>query len=505
MPFFNSLLSWIIKKRIHQIELFIKHPHDVQYELFRNLIHAAQSTEFGKKYDFKSIINIDQFRERVPIQSYEQFKPYVDRLMKGEQNLLWPGDVKWFAKSSGTTSAKSKFIPVSQETLEACHYKGGKDLLSIYVNNRPESMLFDGRLLSLGGSQAVNSINNSSYYGDLSAILTSNLPFWIQILRTPQLSIALMDEWEEKIEKMATATMKKDVACLAGVPSWMLVFIDKVLELSGKDYLKEVWPKLELIVHGGVNFTPYRERFSKLIPQPEVYYMETYNASEGFFGIQDSFDRDDMLLMLDYGIYYEFLPINPDGTPAKNSVLLDEVETGKRYALVITTNSGLWRYMIGDTIVFTSTSPYRIKVVGRTTLFMNAFGEEVIIDNTDKAIAHACKESNCEVSEYTAAPVYFSNDSNGAHEWLIEFEKKPKNITEFAGALDKELKKLNSDYEAKRYKDMTLGPPIIKILPDKTFYKWLKSKDKLGGQHKIPRLSNDRKILEDILRFKDTV
>lgn len=505
MPLINSILSWVIKKRIHQIELFIKHPYEVQYEIFRNLINAANATEWGKKYDYRSIVNIDQYRERVPIQPYENFKPYIDRLMAGEQNILWPGEVKWFAKSSGTTSSKSKFIPVSQETLDDCHYKGGKDLLSIYYNNRPNSLLFDGKILSLGGSQSVNNMTGSAFHGDLSAILTSNLPLWIQIFRTPQLKIALMEEWEEKIEKMALATIKKDVASLAGVPSWMLVFMYKVLELAEKDTLLEVWPKLELIVHGGVNFAPYNERFKNLLPHPDVYYMETYNASEGFFGIQDSFQRDDMLLMLDYGIYYEFLPINDEGSMEKNTVLLHEVECDKKYALVISTNSGLWRYLIGDTVIFTSKDPYRIKIVGRTSLFINAFGEELIIDNTDKAVAHASKHCSASVSEYTAAPVYFSDKSNGAHEWLIEFEKEPDDMDLFIEELDQELKRLNSDYEAKRHKNMTLGPPQVTVLPSGTFYKWLKSNNKLGGQHKIPRLSNDRKILEEIQQFKKTV
>lgn len=489
-----------MKKRIHQVELFIKYPHEVQHEWFRRLILSAMSTEWGRTFDYSSIRSYDQFRERVPVQDYENMKPYIFRLKQGEQNILWPSEVKWFAKSSGTTSAKSKFIPVTQEALEECHFKGGKDLLTFYCNNNPETKLFNGKLLSLGGSHKINSFNNDSFYGDLSAIIIQNLPFWIELFRTPELSVALMDEWESKIDKIAQQTIKEDVTNISGVPSWTLVLLKKILQLSGKKNILEVWPNLELFVHGAVNFTPYRDQFRKLIPKADMQYYETYNASEGFFGIQDQQNSDEMLLMLDYGIFYEFIPGKEIGKEFPKAISLDEVSLNENYALVISTNAGLWRYMVGDTISFTSLSPYRIKITGRTANYINAFGEELMVDNAEKAITEACRATEALVKDFTASPVYFSENSNGAHEWLIEFEKPPTDISRFTIALDDALKNLNSDYEAKRYKDMALQMPVVHIMEPDTFYNWLKSKNKLGGQHKVPRLSNHRKIVEEILK-----
>lgn len=502
MPIFNSLLSWLMKKRIHQIELFIKYPHDVQLELFKKLIAAAADTEWGRAYDYASISSPEQFQSRVPVTDYNKLKPYIERLRNGEQNLLWNTDVKWFAKSSGTTSDKSKFIPVSNEALEECHFKGGKDMLSIYFHNHPESTIFDGRGLAMGGSSSITEVNNESYYtGDLSAILMHNLPLWVQLKKTPSRSIALMDEWESKIEKMAHVTMEHDVTSISGVPSWTLVLIRRILELSGKDNLAEVWPNLEVFFHGGVNFDPYRKQFNELIRSDLMTYMETYNASEGFFGIQDRTGYKDMLLMLDYGIYYEFIPFDQVEEENPKTLLLDQVETGKNYAMVISTNGGLWRYMIGDTIKFTSTDPYRIVITGRTRNFINAFGEEVIIENAEKALTIACEKCNAIVMDYTAAPIYFNDDKNAAHEWLIEFKRAPENLDIFTDTFDNALKSLNSDYEAKRYKNMVLGQPVIRSLPQNTFYNWLKKKDKLGGQNKVPRLSNDRKYVDTILNL----
>lgn len=501
MPIINSFFSWIMKKRIHQIELFIKYPHDVQEELLRKLLLTAKNTEIGKFFDFASIKNTEEFRNRIPVQNYETHKPYIKRLMLGEQNLLWPSDAKWFAKSSGTTSDKSKFIPVTPESMEECHFKGGKDLLSIYFHNNPESNLFSGRFLTLGGSHQINAFSNESFYGDLSAIIMQNLPFWIQLFRTPDLSVALMDEWEEKIRKMAHITIREDVTNISGVPSWTLVLMKYILEITGKENLTEVWPNLELFVHGAVSFVPYQEQFKKLIPKSGMHYLETYNASEGFFGIQDRSDSDEMLLMLDYGIYYEFIEEDHLGFDASKAISLSGVEQGKNYAMLISTNGGLWRYMIGDTVMFTSVNPYRIKITGRTAHFINAFGEEVIIDNAENAVAYACSRTSSVVRDYTAAPVYFSDVENGAHEWLIEFETEPPSIDEFAYYLDQKLKELNSDYEAKRYHDKVLRMPIIHKMPMDTFYNWLKSKDKLGGQHKVPRLANNRKVVDEILEM----
>jgi hypothetical protein len=502
MAFISTLASWFIKKRMHQIDLFIKYPHEVQAEWFKRLIMTGKNSEYGKKYDFKSIKTPEEFAQRIPINNYEAIKPYIDRLRQGEQNLLWPEEIKWFAKSSGTTSSKSKYIPVSNSSLEECHFKGGKDMLSLFINNHPETEIFDGKGLVMGGSHTISEVNNASYYdGDLSAILIQNLPFWVQLMKTPNLSIALMDEWEQKIELMARETMQHDVTSISGVPSWTLVLIKRILELTGKPNLSEVWPNLEVFFHGGVNFEPYREQFQQLIPHSGMNFMETYNASEGFFGIQDRSDSKELLLMLDYGIYYEFIPIETLADENPKTLALHEVEKNQNYALIITTNAGLWRYLIGDTVTFTSLNPYRIKITGRTKNFINAFGEELIIDNAEKALAIASRKCKVNILDYTAAPLYFSGKDSAAHEWLIEFEKAPDNLDFFNETLDNALKSLNSDYEAKRYHNMVLRPPMVKAVPPGTFYKWLKSKGKLGGQNKVPRLSNNRTILEEILEL----
>ncbi len=488
-----------MKKRIHQIEFFMKYPNEVQEEWLHTLIHNAKNTEWGKTYDFKSIQSVDEFKRRVPIQNYDTLKPFIERMLKGEQNVLWPSEIKWFAKSSGTTSDKSKFIPVSTESLEECHYKGGKDLLSIYCHNRPETKIFTGKCLVLGGSHQINHLNEDSQYGDLSAVLIKNLPIWAEFHRTPELSIALMDNWEDKIEKMAHSTIPVNVTNISGVPTWTVILAKRVLEITGKNNLLEVWPNLELYFHGAVNFAPYREQFKKLIPSEEMYYLETYNASEGFFGIQDQINSTEMLLMLDYGIYYEFIPMEELDKEFPKSLTLAEVELNKNYALVISTNAGLWRYMIGDTIKFTSLNPYRIQITGRTKHFINAFGEELIIDNAENALVVACKETDAIIKDYTAGPIYFGDGVSGGHEWIIEFEKMPKDVELFKKLLDDNLKKLNSDYEAKRKGDMALKFPTIHIAESNTFYNWMKSRGKLGGQHKVPRLANDRKYLEELL------
>lgn len=502
MALINSVLSWLMKKRFHQIELFMKYPHEVQDEWLKKLLIKARDTEWGKKYDYKSIDSLKEYKERVPINDYDTLKPYINRLRKGEQNILWNSDIKLFAKSSGTTSDKSKYIPVSQEAMEECHYKGGKDMLSIYCNNYPDNYMFAGRGLAMGGSHRITEINNENYYdGDLSALIVQNLPYWAEFIRVPKRSVALMDEWESKIEKMATSTINHNVTNILGVPSWTLLLLRRILEITGKPNILEVWPNMEVFFHGGVNFSPYQKQFEELIPSDNMHYMETYSASEGFFGLQDKTDSDQLLLMLDYGIYYEFLPTDQLETENQKTLSLDEVELEENYALVISTNAGLWRYLIGDTVKFTSLNPYRIKITGRTKNFINSVGEEVIVDNAVKALAIACKKCNAVINEFSAAPVYFKPGENAAHEWLIEFEKPPENIEYFAETLDNALKSLNSDYEAKRYHNMVLRPPVIKQMPAKTFYNWLKKKNKLGGQHKVPRLSNDRKYVDEILEM----
>lgn len=499
MALLNSVLSWLMKKRIHQIELFMKYPNEVQLDWFKKLIYSAKDTEWGQKYDFKSITKPSIFSERVPVNDYDSIKPFIDRLRKGEQNILWPEEIKWFAKSSGTTSDKSKFIPVSEDSLEECHFNGGKDLLSIYCNNNPDTLLFDGKGLALGGSHHISEFDNEAYYGDLSAIIIQNLPFWAQFIRTPNMSIALMDEWESKIEMMVKVTKTENVTSLSGVPSWTLLLLKRILEDTGKKNIHDVWPNLEIFFHGGVSFNPYKEQFSKIIPSSKMKYLETYNASEGFFGIQDRMDSDEMLLMLDYGIYYEFIPTENLGYENPVAIPLSEVETNKNYALIISTNSGLWRYMIGDTIKFTSLYPYRIKITGRTKNFINAFGEELIIDNAETAMKIACKKTGAVVNEYTAAPLYSNEMRNASHEWVIEFSEMPESIEFFTEMFDNALKASNSDYEAKRYHNMILCEPVIHSVPEGTFYNWLKKRGKLGGQHKVPRLFNERKYVEEIL------
>ncbi|MXN92170.1 hypothetical protein GR160_13125 [Flavobacterium sp. Sd200] len=497
LPIINSIASWILKKRIHQIELFMKYPNEVQEELLHNLLNTAQYTLIGIKYDFESITNYATFAERVPVSSYEDVEPLIEQTRTGEQNVFWPTQIKWFAKSSGTTNAKSKFIPVSHEALEDCHYAGSKDLLCLYLNNNEDSQMFTGKSLRLGGSKQLYEDNNT-FFGDLSAILIDNMPFWAEMSSTPSNKVSLMGEWESKLAAIVQETIHENVTSFAGVPSWMMVLLNRVMEETGKTNLLEIWPNLEVYFHGGVSFEPYREQYKKILPKSDFQYYEIYNASEGFFAIQDSNDSDELLLMLDYGIFYEFIPMDSFGTPNQKVIPLAEVVKDKNYAVVITTNSGLWRYMIGDTVRFTSINPYRIKVTGRTKHHINVFGEELMVENTDKALAKACKATGAEVLDYTVAPVFMKGREKGAHEWIIEFKNAPQNTEEFRQLLDEALQSVNSDYEAKRYNNMTLNPLVLNVARPKLFYDWLKENDKLGGQHKIPRLSNERRYLEEL-------
>jgi hypothetical protein len=498
MAIIPSLINWLNVKRINQIELFKKYPFETQQETLFQLLSKASATEWGRKFNYASITSIREYQSRFPVQTYEDIIPYIERLRKGETNLLWPGEIKWFAKSSGTTAAKSKFIPISPEALENCHYRAAKDILVLYSMLYPDTEIFSGKSLTLGGSHRMNPFNNASLYGDLSAILIENAPFWVEIIRTPKPKIALMEDFEEKLELITKSCINENVTNISGVPSWYLVLIKQILAHTGKSNLLDVWPNLEVFFHGGISFTPYREQYKKLIAGDRMNYMETYNASEGFFGIQDDLRRNDMLLMLDYGIFYEFIPadkINLSGPPAYT---LGEVETGVNYAIIISTNGGLWRYMMGDTIVFTCLDPFRFRISGRTKQFINVFGEEVIVENADKALESACKETGAVIGEYTAGPVFMNIESKGSHEWIIEFEKEPPDLKNFTENLDAALKSINSDYEAKRYKDLNLAIPVVRSVPPGTFNKWLKTKNKLGGQNKVPRLSNTREYIEDL-------
>jgi hypothetical protein len=496
----NSFATWILKKRIHQMELFLKYPHEVQEELLFSLMKSAEATQIGKKYDFTSIKNYTTFSERIPIATYEDLEPLIELTRKGEQNVFWPSHIKWFAKSSGTTNAKSKFIPVSAEALENCHYKASKDLLCLYLNNNENSELFVGKSLRLGGSKQLYEDNNT-FFGDLSAILIDNMPVWAEFSSTPSSKISLMGDWETKLPAIINETINENVTSLAGVPSWMLVLLQKALETTGKSNLLEVWPNAEVYFHGGVSFEPYKEQYKKLFPKDSFKYYEIYNASEGFFAIQDQNGSDELLLMLDYGIFYEFIPMDTFGTLNQHVIRLNQVELHKNYALVITTNSGLWRYLIGDTIRFTSLNPYRIKVTGRTKHHINVFGEELMVENTDSALAKTCKGFNCEMIDYTVAPIFMKDNLKGAHEWIIEFKNPPEDIAKFSQALDENIQALNSDYEAKRFNNMTLNPLVLHVARPHLFYDWLKQQDKLGGQHKVPRLSNERTYLESLLEL----
>ena len=498
MSLLSPAISSLARMRLWRIEGWKNNPVDAQREVLQDLVTSAQYTEFGRKYRFHELFSVREFKQAIPVHEYDDLKPYIERIMSGEQNILWNTPVYWFAKSSGTTSDKSKFIPVSDESLEDCHYKASKDVLSLYYQFNPDSALLTGKGLVIGGSHSINPMNNEAQYGDLSAVLLQNSPFWGHWLRTPDLSIALMDEWENKITKLAESTIKENVTSISGVPTWTLVLFRRILEMTGKNTMAEVWPSLELFMYGGVSFTPYKEQFEKLIGK-KINYLEMYNASEGFFAAQENPGDDGMLLFTDHGIFMELMPVSEYGKKYPQTMGLQDVQTGKNYALIISTNGGLWRYVLGDTIQFTSIIPFRIKVTGRLKHYINAFGEEVIVDNTDKAIAIASEKTGAIVNDYTAAPVYFSDTSNGAHEWLIEFEKEPEDLTAFTKEMDSALKNINSDYEAKRYKDIALRIPIIHSLKKGTFNAWLRIKGKLGGQHKVPRLSNDRKYVEEII------
>jgi hypothetical protein len=505
MPLIPSIVKWFNTKRINQIELFKKYPVETQQEVLFNILKLAASTEWGEKYEYKSIASVREFQSRVPVQTYEELLPYVDRLQRGEQDLLWPGRIRWFARSSGTTSTKSKFIPMSRESLEECHFRAAKDILAIYTRNYPETRIFMGKSLTLGGSHKINQLNNDSLYGDLSAILIENAPSWVEIIRTPKQKIALIEDFEKKLSLITETTVNENVTSLTGVPSWYLTLIKHILSYTGKASLLDVWPNLEVFFHGGISFTPYRKIYEQLIPGDRMHYMETYNASEGFFGIQDDPSKSDMLLMLDYGIFYEFIPADKLSSGSPPVYTIGEVKTGINYALVISTNGGLWRYMIGDTIIFTGTSPFRFYISGRTKNYINAFGEEVIVDNADKALDSACKGTGAIISDYTAGPVFMGSSSRGSHEWLIEFEKEPSDISIFTDLLDDTLKSINSDYEAKRFKDINLVKPMVRSVPKGTFSNWLKSKNKLGGQNKVPRLSNTRDIIEELYFYAGIV
>lgn len=499
MDILTQTVSLLFRRRQKWVERYAQEADAIQRNQLHALLTAARRTEWGEKYGYDSIRSYDDFRERVPIQTYEDLKPYILRMINGQRNILWPSLVRWYAKSSGTTNDKSKFVPVTPEILKGCHYKGGFDCVALYLRNTPDSRFFSKKGLILGGSHSPSPLNARSHCGDLSAVLLQNLNPLINLIRVPKKQIILMDEWESKIRAIVESTYDQDVNSLSGVPSWMLVLIKAILKKTGKECLTDVWPNLEVFFHGGISFEPYRDQYKTLIPSGRMQYVETYNASEGFFGIQDDPSDPSLLLMLDYGIFYEFIPMNEVGRPYPTVLPLEAVETGKNYAMAITTSGGLWRYLIGDTVRFTSVSPYKFVISGRTKHFINAFGEELMVDNADKAIAMTCRETGAKVKEYTAAPLFMLDKAKGRHQWFIEFDKMPPSLDTFARHLDRTLQQLNSDYEAKRYKEISLQSPEIIVAREGAFYDWLKRKGKLGGQHKIPRLCNDRRHIEELL------
>lgn len=495
----NKVMELLMRNRMRQIENFIKHPIESQEGILYHNLSLARNSEYGKLFGFNGIDSYRKFQDQVPLVTYEKFEPYIEKARKGIPDVSWHGKVKWFAKSSGTTNAKSKFIPISDESLEDCHYSAGKMLFAMYLNNHPDTEIFTNKNLRLGGSSELYQ-KYDTLFGDLSAILIDNLPFYAELRNTPNKQISLMVEWEEKMKAISQAVIHEDIGCLTGVPSWMLVLLNHVLHETGKQKLDEVWPMLEVFFHGGISFKPYEENYRALTDKKLNFY-EIYNASEGFFAIQDQSRSKDLLLLLDNGIFYEFIPMEDFESDNPKVLTLENVELNKNYALVITTNGGLWRYIIGDTVKFTSLNPFRIVVTGRTKHYINAFGEELIIENAEEGLKRACEQTGAIIKEFTAAPIFMEGREKGSHEWIIEFEKMPLELNAFREILDSSLQDLNSDYEAKRYKNMTLNPLKIHVARENLFFDWMKSRGKLGGQNKVPRLANTREFLDDLLEL----
>ena len=506
MGIIDSIGNRVMKSRIEDLENSVNNPHKTQQEVLKQLVETARETSYGKKFGFGSIKTYEQFKRNVPLNDYQDLFPFIERLQQGEQNVLWPTTIKWFAKSSGTTGAKSKVIPVSTEGLEQCHYQGGRDMLALYVRNYPDAKLFSGKNLSIGGSQESNfSDKNGFYTGNISAIVMKNLPFWAQLGRTPGLEVAMMNDWEEKIRKIAEITVQQKVTSLAGSPMWILLLLQHIIQEQKIEYIQDIWPDLEVFFHGSVSFAPYRPLFENLDKNNSLRYLEIFNATEGFFGLQDQKEDSSLLLMLNYGIYYEFIPEKEFQLDNPTVIPLHEVEIGKNYSMVISTNSGLWRYKIGDTIKFTSTSPYRFIISGRTKHCINVFGEDLFAEHAEKAISIACQKTGAVLRDFTAAPYFYDRSKKGYHEWIIEFAKSPTDQEKFKSILDAELGNLNDDYASKRKRDIAIEAPVVREMPSGTFYEWLKRKGKLGGQHKVPRLSNSREFVEELLEIEKSL
>ena len=499
---FNTTFGWYLRQRLRTLDAVAARPVETQRRWLMKLIQRAESTEFGRAHGFVDIESPERFAKRVRVQDYESLKPQIERMMRGEEDILWRGRVKYFSKSSGTTSDRSKYLPVSDENLRDCHIRGTWDTMSFFYDQVPNARQFAGKSLLMGGNLEQYQDRPGTITGDISAIMIDNMPGVARPFFTPDFETALLSNFEEKLARMVEiVSREKDLAMIGGVPTWTVVFFRKILEHTGAAHLLEVFPNLQGYIHGGVSFTPYREQFRRFLPDENFAYQEIYNASEGYFAAQSDFSNPDggMRLLLDNGVYYEFLPMDQWDAEFPVALTLDQVQIGVDYALLITTNAGLWRYRIGDTIEFTSLDPHTIRVTGRTKQFINAFGEEVMVHNTDQALHVACEQMGCAVSDYTVAPIYFQRGERGGHEWLVEFEQPPAEPERFADLLDEELQRINSDYAAKRTADLALERLQLRVLPPGSFNRWLKQKGKLGGQHKVPRLANERKYVEEIL------
>lgn len=500
MSLINSILTTLYSKRLKAIEHFRRFPWEVQAEQFRLLMSYGAQTDYFRHYDMHAYDSVETYQRRIPVVNYDDIQTEIERMRRGEENILWPGKVGWFAKSSGTTGDRSKYIPVTDEILHQCHFQGGRDTMALFAYYHPRSKAFSGKTLTLGGSHRLDPLGGGVQSGDLSAILIHNAPGWVNRLREPSTHIALIPDFERKVDAICWRCSKQRVTAFVGVPSWNLVLMNRMLEYTGTDNLLEVWPDLSLFIHGGVSFAPYREQYRRLIPSSQMKYMETYNASEGFFALQDNLSTSNMLLMLDYGVFYEFLPVGELDRPEK-AVTLADVEIGVNYAMIISTSGGLWRYMIGDTVEFTSLAPHKIRITGRTKSYINAFGEEIVIDNAERAVSAACAATGARVLEYTAAPIFMEGRAKGAHQWFVEFSAPPSDVMLFAETLDRTLQEVNSDYAAKRFKNTTLMPPQLVVARKGAFYRWMDERKKLGGQNKVPRLANDRKYMEQLLKI----
>lgn len=500
--FFNTLIKGYLKYRSTRISAMRTSPYDLQNDILQTLTTALKQTKYGHDIGAAGIENIKEFRKRVPINSYEDLYPYIVKMMDGEADQLYPGHVHWFAKSSGTTNDKSKFIPITDDNLFENHVAASWDAMSILYKNRPDSKNFEGKNLIMGGS--LTKLNDTLTVGDVSAILLNRMPMVGRPFYTPDFETALLPDWEAKIEAIANITPKEDVVMFAGVPTWTIVLFKRILEVTGKRNMREVWPNAKTYMHGGVGFEPYKSQFQAFFPDDDLEYYEVYNASEGYFAIQDCVDEKGMLLLLDNAIYYEFIPIDQLDAPNPDILSLEDVEIDKNYCMVITTSSGLWRYKPGDVVRFVTVKPYRLVVSGRTKQYINVFGEEVMVHNTDTALKQTSEHFNVRVVDYMVAPVYMQYNDKGGHEWWIEFEENPLDKDAFAMELDMNLRAINSDYDAKRYKDLALAPLKMNMVKQGAFVNWLKQKGKLGGQSKIARLVNDRSVAEPIIGFLDS-